>query len=100
MPGSINADLSCAKICGKKLGCENHTCDDVCHPGNCEPCVAKANVRCYCGKVARELGCGQGQEKESVVHEQDGAVEKWTGQFQCENNCDRYVLDGTFGIIY
>jgi transcriptional repressor NF-X1 len=88
-PGSVKVDLSCAQICGKKLGCQNHTCEDVCHPGDCQPCVVKDIVRCYCGKADREVSCGYGEEKQCVVNGEDGAVEKWTGRFQCENNCDR-----------
>ena len=78
-PGSIKANLSCDKVCGKKLACGNHTCGDLCHPGDCQPCMVKDNARCYCGKAERELGCGEGEEKECIVHD----IEKWTGRFQC-----------------
>ncbi|KIM74148.1 hypothetical protein PILCRDRAFT_828564, partial [Piloderma croceum F 1598] len=88
-PGSVKVDLSCAQVCGKKLACQNHTCEDVCHPGDCQPCVVKDVVRCYCGKADQEVSCGYGEEKECIVNGEDGAVEKWTGRFQCENNCDR-----------
>src|SRR5882762_10450283 len=83
-PGSVKADLSCAKVCGRKLGCGNHTCGDVCHPGNCQPCAVKEIVRCYCGKVEREVGCGEGEERECIVN----GAEIWTGRFHCGNNCD------------
>ena len=88
-PGSGNIDLSCGKVCGKKLGCKIHLCQDVCHAGDCQLCAVKDCVRCYCGKVEREVSCGNGEEKESIVNGEDGTVEKWTGRFQCENNCDR-----------
>lgn len=88
-PGSIKANLSCSKKCGKKLGCGNHTCHDLCHAGDCQPCAVIDIVRCYCGKGERNVTCGEGEEKECAVNGTDGTVEKWTGRFQCENNCER-----------
>ena len=96
----MNADLSCAGVCGKKLGCGNHTCDDVCHPGECTPCAVIDNLRCYCGKVEREFGCGEVEEKECVVNGADGTVERWAGRFQCENSCDRSDLQSVFVVRY
>lgn len=46
--------------------------------------------KCYCGKAEKELRCGEGEEKVSIVRE-DGREEKWTGRFQCENECNQYV---------
>ena len=88
-PGSIKADLSCTKTCGKKLGCENHPSEDVCHPGDCQPCAVKDTIRCYCGKAEQDVSCGEGEPKECIVDGDDGVMEKWTGRFQCDNNCDQ-----------
>ncbi|EKM57230.1 uncharacterized protein PHACADRAFT_142441 [Phanerochaete carnosa HHB-10118-sp] len=82
------ASPSCGQVCGKRLGCDNHACEAVCHDGPCAPCTVKASAQCYCGKEERELGCGEGAEKFSVVLE-DGLERRWIGLFECGNVCDR-----------
>ncbi|XP_047332849.1 NF-X1-type zinc finger protein NFXL1 [Impatiens glandulifera] len=46
--------FSCNSLCGRKLGCGNHDCDEICHPGSCGTCaLLPGNVSaCYCGKTA------------------------------------------------
>ncbi|XP_025197835.1 protein shuttle craft-like isoform X2 [Melanaphis sacchari] len=41
---------SCGNLCEKKLSCENHLCQKVCHVGQCDPCIALSVNRCPCGK--------------------------------------------------
>ncbi|GJE93163.1 FKBP12-associated protein 1 homolog [Phanerochaete sordida] len=84
----VPASPSCGQVCGKQLACGNHSCTEICHEGPCKPCEVKVQARCYCGKAARELACGEGEEKTSVVVD-DGAEQQWTGLFECENLCDR-----------
>lgn len=71
---------TCGKICGKKLMCgpvgNNHTCQELCHPGECSKCpsTTKVNshfssisgpfslnflyqVRCRCGLMDKEMDC-------------------------------------------
>lgn len=48
-----NGVFSCGSICGNKLGCENHSCREICHPGPCEECnllPGKIDT-CHCGKT-------------------------------------------------
>lgn len=40
----------CGKLCGRKLSCENHSCQKLCHSGQCEPCEVLAIDKCPCGK--------------------------------------------------
>ncbi|KAI8986770.1 hypothetical protein BD414DRAFT_42500 [Trametes punicea] len=82
------AELSCGQTCGRMLNCDNHACQDVCHPGKCKPCPVRQMARCYCGKEEREMGCGEGEMKPCGVV-QDGQEERWVGWFACENTCDR-----------
>ena len=79
-----SSSSSCGEVCRRKLGCGNHTCGDVCHP-ECKKCEVKDLVRCYCGKVEKEVPCGEGEQKECFV----GGENAWTGRFQCDNKCDR-----------
>ncbi|XP_028909680.1 transcriptional repressor NF-X1 isoform X2 [Ornithorhynchus anatinus] len=52
---------SCGKICGKPLPCGPvdfvHTCESVCHEGECGPCSRTSNVSCRCGSKTKELPC-------------------------------------------
>ncbi|KZT10350.1 uncharacterized protein LAESUDRAFT_644605 [Laetiporus sulphureus 93-53] len=82
------AELSCGQKCGHKLSCGNHDCEEICHPGPCPPCKVRHKARCYCGKEERELGCGEGEEKECAVME-EGQEKRWTGQFECGEICGR-----------
>lgn len=41
---------SCGKPCNKKLSCNNHVCQQLCHMGSCEPCAQLIADRCPCGK--------------------------------------------------
>ncbi|KAI0674405.1 hypothetical protein C8Q78DRAFT_966649 [Trametes maxima] len=82
------SELSCGQACGRMLGCGNHRCENACHPGKCKPCPVREEARCYCGKEAKQLACGEGEEKVCRVV-QDGKEEKWVGRFACEHTCDR-----------
>lgn len=83
--GSIPlVNLSCGQKCEKKLGCGNHLCDQICHEGDCAPCEVKYTAKCWCGKEERLLDCGVGERKECIVGE-----ERWEGQFDCGQLCER-----------
>ncbi|RUS75090.1 hypothetical protein EGW08_017144 [Elysia chlorotica] len=45
--------FSCEKPCGRLLGCGNHVCEELCHPGECAPCsLSPSNLQfCSCGKT-------------------------------------------------
>ncbi|NWY74480.1 NFX1 protein, partial [Erithacus rubecula] len=54
---------SCGKTCGKPLSCGSyefvHTCESLCHEGDCKPCSHTSNIYCRCGfkkKVSVTLG--------------------------------------------
>lgn len=85
---------SCGEICGEVMPCGEHTHRDKCHEGLCGPCEFRVPARCYCGEVEKEVLCDdRGSEKESQrIHaSEDGmaVTEKWTGTFDCGNNCNR-----------
>jgi len=41
---------TCGNLCEKKLSCENHLCQKLCHVGQCDPCIALSVNTCPCGK--------------------------------------------------
>ena len=44
---------SCEEKCEKTLDCGNHKCKEICHPGECGPCILKPETvsHCCCGKT-------------------------------------------------
>ena len=44
---------SCEDVCGKVLGCGNHSCDRICHEGECEGCERDVDsiTTCPCGRT-------------------------------------------------
>lgn len=47
----------CDKVCGKKLDCGNHKCEEICHSGPCSPCPLTKQRTCPCGKTKYQLPC-------------------------------------------
>ncbi|KAG2150355.1 uncharacterized protein EDB93DRAFT_1205209 [Suillus bovinus] len=81
--------VSCGIICNKPLSCGNpqHTCAQVCHPGECKPCVVAEIVACYCGKEEKEVPCGDRKDR-AVVCAVEGEV-GWEGRYECDSVCGR-----------
>ncbi|XP_076446589.1 NF-X1-type zinc finger protein NFXL1-like [Babylonia areolata] len=52
---------TCGKVCRKTLSCGHHTCEDTCHPGECQPCSKTSVQRCSCGKSANSRPCASPQ---------------------------------------
>ena len=78
-------DLSCGNICRRTLGCKKHVCERVCHSGECNKCEVKEMARCWCGKEEREIGCGEGEERQCFVEGEP----PWMGRFSCDKRCQR-----------
>ncbi|KAN0060919.1 FKBP12-associated protein [Thecaphora frezii] len=77
--------VSCGNVCGKPLDCGVHSCQEVCHSGQCQPCSVKLDATCYCGKDSKTMRCGDGHKRTSRL---DGKGE-WIGLYQCDSMCDR-----------
>lgn len=52
---------SCGKVCGKPLPCGSldfiHTCEKLCHEGDCGPCSRTSVISCRCSFRTKELPC-------------------------------------------
>ena len=81
-------DLSCGNICKRTLDCKKHTCERVCHSGECDKCQVKDEARCWCGKEEKEIGCAEGKEEQCFVEGQS----PWIGSFSCNKPCQRHSL--------
>ncbi|KAG1722751.1 hypothetical protein EDB19DRAFT_1930311 [Suillus lakei] len=86
---SSTTGVSCDLTCSKPLSCGNpqHTCAEVCHPGECKPCVVAESVVCYCGKEEKEAPCGDRKDW-AVVCAVEGEV-GWEGRYKCDGVCGR-----------
>lgn len=84
--------VSCGVICSKPLLCGNpqHTCAQVCHPGECKPCVVAEIVACYCGNEEKEVPCGD-RKNWAVVCAVEGEL-GWEGRYECDGVCGRQVF--------
>ncbi|OJJ36909.1 hypothetical protein ASPWEDRAFT_107626 [Aspergillus wentii DTO 134E9] len=86
---------SCGQTCGDLLPCGEHTCSRPCHEGLCGACEEKIEARCYCGKVETQMLCSSKDEEleSELLHgaqsDQDSTIEKWTGCFNCGDQCNR-----------
>lgn len=49
----VGTVFSCEKVCGRQLECKRHSCEAVCHRGDCEPCafLPENCLVCPCGQV-------------------------------------------------
>ncbi|KAG0702207.1 hypothetical protein DFH29DRAFT_922785 [Suillus ampliporus] len=81
--------VSCNLACSKPLSCGNpqHTCAQVCHPGECKPCGMAEVVTCYCGMETKEVPCGDRKDL-AVVCAVEGKV-GWEGRYECGGVCGR-----------
>jgi len=60
----------CGKKCSKLLSCQQHRCEQICHPAECPPCGRTSLQTCLCGKTKSMRNCNE-------------AI------FQCEKICGR-----------
>jgi transcriptional repressor NF-X1 len=52
----------CREKCLKDLQC-GHSCQEICHQGECRPCLQKVQITCRCGRTTSDTVCHQGTEE-------------------------------------
>ncbi|KAI1889263.1 hypothetical protein AGOR_G00177340 [Albula goreensis] len=71
---------SCGKTCGKPLPCGSsdtiHTCENLCHEGQCGPCSLTSTINCRCGFKTKDVPCTAVQNEGELV-------------FTCERRCSK-----------
>ncbi|XP_051517466.1 transcriptional repressor NF-X1 isoform X1 [Myxocyprinus asiaticus] len=77
---SQTGPLRCEEVCGALLNCSEHSCAQVCHSGQCQPCQLLVQQACFCGVVFRKVACGT--DRESF----DGS-----GYFSCCKPCGKML---------
>ncbi|KAF2262552.1 hypothetical protein CC78DRAFT_408660, partial [Lojkania enalia] len=53
---------NCLKPCRKLLDC-GHACMQLCHQGECMPCLQNVSIACRCGRTTSKSVCHQGMEE-------------------------------------
>ena len=53
---------NCYKKCLKELNC-GHACQEICHAGQCRPCLMSVQIGCRCGRIQSSTICHQGHEE-------------------------------------
>jgi transcriptional repressor NF-X1 len=52
----------CRQKCEKLLPC-GHLCQEICHDGECRPCLERIEISCRCGRTTSKTVCHQGTEE-------------------------------------
>ncbi|XP_058157966.1 transcriptional repressor NF-X1 isoform X3 [Dasypus novemcinctus] len=75
---------SCGKVCGKPLPCGSldfiHTCEKLCHEGDCGPCSRTSVISCRCSFKTKELPCTSLKSEDAT--------------FMCDKRCNKKRLCG------
>ncbi|XP_036595164.1 transcriptional repressor NF-X1 isoform X1 [Trichosurus vulpecula] len=50
--------IHCSNVCGNILNCGKHSCAELCHAGECQPCGLIVRQVCYCGATSQDVLCG------------------------------------------
>ena len=66
---SFTSSFCCQAVCGRKLACGNHYCNDVCHPGTCSDCrlLPDAVRYCACLKTPLDELLDEGKRRSSCL---------------------------------
>ncbi|XP_053570563.1 transcriptional repressor NF-X1 [Bombina bombina] len=84
---------SCGKTCGKPLPCGSHdyihTCENLCHEGECGPCSRTSSITCRCGTKTKEVSCALIQNEGDLTFICDKRCNKkrQCGRHKCNEIC-------------
>ncbi|XP_015583646.2 NF-X1-type zinc finger protein NFXL1 [Ricinus communis] len=79
---------NCTQTCGKLLPCKIHHCKEVCHAGDCSPCLVLVTQRCRCGSTSRTVECFKTRvESEKFTCDKPCGRKKNCGRHRCSERC-------------
>ncbi|KAA8542855.1 hypothetical protein F0562_024007 [Nyssa sinensis] len=79
---------TCSLICGKKLPCGIHHCKEVCHAGECAPCLVPVTQKCRCGSTSRTVECYKTMmQDEKFTCDKPCGWKKNCGRHRCSERC-------------
>ncbi len=76
---------NCTQRCLRPLAC-GHPCPQVCHSGECMPCLRVVSVICRCGKTSASTICHQGREEPPQCMRMCRAI-LHCGRHNCDERC-------------
>ncbi|XP_020215554.1 NF-X1-type zinc finger protein NFXL1 [Cajanus cajan] len=79
---------TCSQVCGKSLPCGIHRCQQVCHAGDCSPCLVLVSHKCRCGSTSRTVECCKTKtENEKFTCQKPCGQKKNCGRHRCSERC-------------
>ncbi|GAV63752.1 zf-NF-X1 domain-containing protein [Cephalotus follicularis] len=79
---------ACSQICGKSLPCGTHQCNQVCHAGDCPPCLALVTQKCRCRSTSQTVECYKTtMENEKFTCDKVCGRKKICGRHRCSERC-------------
>ena len=75
----------CQEKCQKELSC-GHLCQQMCHDGECRPCLQKVQITCRCGRTTSDSVCHQGIEEPPCCARIDRSTLN-CGRHECGERC-------------
>lgn len=78
---------TCSKICKKPLPCLKHYCEEVCHAGDCPPCLVKVTQKCRCSSTSRSVECYRTTSDETFTCDKTCGRKKSCGRHRCNERC-------------
>ncbi|KAJ4973490.1 hypothetical protein NE237_006664 [Protea cynaroides] len=79
--------VSCEEPCNKLLECGRHSCDRICHYGQCDPCLILMKGSCFCDKKEEFLLC------EEMVWKGD-VKQNDSKHYSCNSDCGKKLACG------
>ncbi|GAB2292666.1 NF-X1-type zinc finger protein nfxl1 [Dionaea muscipula] len=79
---------TCSLICEKLLSCGVHQCKEVCHAGDCPPCLELVSQKCRCRSTSRITECYRTtSDDEKFVCEKPCGQKKNCRRHRCSERC-------------
>ncbi|KAL5545220.1 hypothetical protein UlMin_009004 [Ulmus minor] len=77
---------TCSERCRKPLRCGEHYCEELCHAGDCPPCLVIVTQKCRCASGSRVVECYKTMENNFTCDKPCGR-KKSCGRHRCSERC-------------
>ncbi|KAH7529227.1 hypothetical protein FEM48_Zijuj05G0162300 [Ziziphus jujuba var. spinosa] len=78
---------TCSQKCGRSLPCGMHHCEEVCHDGDCPPCLIKVTQKCRCSSTSRTVECYRTTTGDKFTCDKPCGWKKSCGRHRCSERC-------------
>ncbi len=79
----------CDSVCSAKLNCKIHSCEVVCHSGECQPCQVDVPQKCHSHQKERVVKCGDSETTNQAIYSCGEVCGEMLacGNHKCEKRC-------------